>query len=92
VVHTRLKMYEDPVTLVNESLYGLSCAIFSQDYLKALKMAKLINTGAVHINSATVHDEPSLPHGGWKESGWGRFGGRWGFEEFLQTKTIILHP
>ncbi|KAJ4310725.1 hypothetical protein N0V94_008299 [Neodidymelliopsis sp. IMI 364377] len=83
---------EDPVTMVNESSYGLSGAIFSRNHLKALRMAKAINTGAVHINSATVHDDPGLPHGGWKESGWGRFGGRWGFEEFLQTKTIILHP
>jgi acyl-CoA reductase-like NAD-dependent aldehyde dehydrogenase len=43
---------------------------------------------AVHINSMTIHDEPVLPHGGYKTSGFGRFGGSVGFDEFLQTKTI----
>jgi acyl-CoA reductase-like NAD-dependent aldehyde dehydrogenase len=40
----------------------------------------------------TVHDEPTLPHGGYKSSGYGRFGGHWAFEEFLQIKTIITNP
>ncbi|KAF2496522.1 aldehyde dehydrogenase [Lophium mytilinum] len=80
------------VQMVNHSPYGLSGAIFSRNYLKALKLAKKLDMGAIHINSATVHDEACLPHGGRKESGWGRFGSHWGFEEFLQTKTIILHP
>ena len=43
---------------------------------------------AVHINALTVHDEPVLPHGGWKSSGFGRFGGIAGYDEFLQTKTV----
>lgn len=83
---------EQAVKIVNDSLYGLSGAIFSRNHMNALSLAKKIHTGAIHINSATVHDEPTLPHGGRKDSGWGRFGGHWGLEEFLQTKTIILHP
>jgi acyl-CoA reductase-like NAD-dependent aldehyde dehydrogenase len=43
---------------------------------------------AIHINSMSVHDEPNLPHGGMKKSGWGRFNSKWGLEEFLRTKTI----
>lgn len=44
---------------------------------------------AVHINSLTVHDEPTLPHGGWKSSGFGRFGGGIAvYDEWLQTKTV----
>jgi acyl-CoA reductase-like NAD-dependent aldehyde dehydrogenase len=43
---------------------------------------------AVHINSMTVHDESGLPHGGTKASGFGRFNGHWGIEEFLRLKTI----
>ncbi len=43
---------------------------------------------AVHINSMSVHDEPVLPHGGVKNSGWGRFNGSMGIEEFLVTKTV----
>ena len=43
---------------------------------------------AVHINGMTVHDEPNLPHGGVKKSGFGRFNGTAGIEEFLKTKTV----
>ena len=43
---------------------------------------------AVHINSMTIHDEPVLPHGGVKNSGWGRFNGNMGLDEFLVTKTV----
>ena len=48
----------------------------------------MIYSSAVHINAETVHDEPVLPHGGWKSSGFGRFGGIAGYDEFLQTKTV----
>jgi acyl-CoA reductase-like NAD-dependent aldehyde dehydrogenase len=41
----------------------------------------------VHINVMTVHDEPALPHGGVKSSGWGRFGSA-GIDEWIKTKTI----
>jgi acyl-CoA reductase-like NAD-dependent aldehyde dehydrogenase len=83
---------DEAIELVNASSYGLSGGIFTRNHLRALQLAKRLETGAVHVNSPTVHDEATLPHGGRKESGWGRFGTHWGFEEFLQTKTIILHP
>lgn len=51
---------------------------------------RLISTSAVHINNMTVHDEPRLPHGGVKSSGYGRFGANNGFDEFLRTKTITF--
>jgi len=44
----------------------------------------------VHINGPTVHDEVALPHGGVKNSGYGRFGSTNGLDEFLTTKTITL--
>lgn len=80
------------ISIADQATYGLSAAIFSENHYKALKLAESIGTGAVHINSMTVHDEASLPHGGRGDSGWGRFGSRWGLEEFLQTKTVLLHP
>jgi len=45
---------------------------------------------AVHLNAPTIHDEAALPHGGFKHSGFGRFGGSWGLNEFLTTKTITF--
>ena len=77
---------DEAITLANESAYGLSSSIFSRNILRALKLARQIDAGAVHINSMTVHDEPQLPHGGMKSSGWGRFGVPWG------ESHSTLHP
>ena len=83
---------ENQITdIAEQATYGLSAAIFSKNHYKALKLAESIKSGAVHINSMTVHDEATLPHGGRGDSGWGRFGSQWGLEEFLQTKTVTLH-
>jgi acyl-CoA reductase-like NAD-dependent aldehyde dehydrogenase len=55
---------EEALKLANDTEYGLSAAIFTKDLGKALRMAKQIESGAVHINGMTVHDETALPHGG----------------------------
>ncbi|KAJ5654415.1 hypothetical protein N7490_001418 [Penicillium lividum] len=82
---------EDAVALANDTEYGLTSAVFTSNLFRGLRVAKQIESGAVHINALTVHDEPVLPHGGWKSSGFGRFGGIAGYDEFLQTKTVTWH-
>ncbi|KAI5298071.1 inner nuclear membrane protein enriched at telomere/subtelomere region [Ascosphaera pollenicola] len=67
---------------------SLSSSVFTRDLRKALKIAKQIKTGAVHINGMSIHDDPTMPHGGVGESGWGRFNAREGIEEFLVSKGI----
>ncbi len=79
---------EDAVAIANDTEYGLVAAVFSKDLRRALAVAKRIETGAVHINWMTPHDEAGLPHGGAKDSGYGRFGG--GFDEWTRTKTITF--
>ncbi|KAL5001666.1 aldehyde dehydrogenase domain-containing protein [Aspergillus recurvatus] len=79
---------EEAVRIANSSGYGLSAAVFTEDLRKGLAMARKIQSGAVHINSMTIHDEPVLPHGGVKNSGWGRFNASQGLEEFLVTKSV----
>jgi acyl-CoA reductase-like NAD-dependent aldehyde dehydrogenase len=69
---------DEAVDLANDSAYGLSASIFSANIPLALSIARRLESGAVHINSMTVHDEAHLPHGGVKGSGWGRFGVPWG--------------
>ncbi|OAA42868.1 Aldehyde dehydrogenase [Beauveria brongniartii RCEF 3172] len=78
----------DAVAIANDTEYGLVAAVFTKDLRRALGVARKIETGAVHINSMTPHDEPSLPHGGAKDSGYGRFGA--GFDEWARTKTITF--
>ncbi|KAH6692231.1 Aldehyde/histidinol dehydrogenase [Plectosphaerella plurivora] len=82
---------DDAIDTVNACPYGLSAAIFSGPELKVISAARRLNVGAVHINGATVHDEATLPHGGCKDSGWGRFGGHWALLEFVQTQTVIVN-
>ncbi|KAF7116753.1 hypothetical protein CNMCM5793_005310 [Aspergillus hiratsukae] len=81
---------EDAIALANDTEYGLTSAVFTDNLFRGLRVAKQIEAGAVHINSLTVHDEPTLPHGGWKSSGIGRFGGGTAaaYDEWLQTKTV----
>ncbi|KAE9992163.1 hypothetical protein EG327_009896 [Venturia inaequalis] len=81
---------EEAVKMANDTDYGLSGAIFTESLGRGLRMAKQIESGAIHINSMSVHDEPNLPHGGVKKSGWGRFNSKWGLAEFLRTKTITF--
>ncbi|KAH6889631.1 aldehyde dehydrogenase domain-containing protein [Thelonectria olida] len=77
---------EEALRVANDTEYGLSSSIFSKDLRKALRLAKRIETGAVHINKMSVHDEAALPHGGAKSSGFGRF--NTSMDEWLRTKNI----
>lgn len=78
---------EEALRIANDTEYGLSSAVFTEDLRRGLRFAKNIDTGAVHINNMTVHDESALPHGGSKASGYGRFNSI-GLAEWVKTKTV----
>ncbi|KAL6699364.1 vanillin dehydrogenase [Trichoderma pleuroticola] len=78
----------DAIAIANDTEYGLASAVYTEDLRRGMRIAKEIESGAVHINSMTVHDEPALPHGGVKESGWGRFSGLAGLDEWAKLKNI----
>ncbi|KAK7598563.1 hypothetical protein V3481_000186 [Fusarium oxysporum f. sp. vasinfectum] len=79
---------DEALAIANDTDYGLSGAVFSEDLKAAMRVARKYESGAVHINSMTVHDEASLVHGGAKKSGYGRFNAAQGLAEFLRYKTI----
>lgn len=54
------------------------------------KVAGRLQTGICHINAPTVHDEPQMPFGGVKSSGYGRFGGKAGIEEFTELRWMTV--
>jgi vanillin dehydrogenase len=81
---------EDAVRIANDTGYGLSGAVFSRDVNRAMKIAERLETGICHINGSTVHDEPQMPFGGVKDSGWGRFGGKAGLEEFTELRWMTI--
>jgi vanillin dehydrogenase len=81
---------DEAVRVANDTEYGLSAAVFSENVPAALELAQRIESGICHINDTTVHDEPQMPFGGVKASGWGRFGGRAALEEFTELRWITV--
>jgi len=79
---------DEAVAAANDTMYGLTAAVFTRDLAMGLDLAERIESGIVHINDQTVHDEPQMPFGGVKDSGWGRFGGRAALEEFTELRWI----
>lgn len=79
---------EQALQIANDTEYGLTSAVFTEDLRTGLRFAKGIESGAVHINNMSVHDESALPHGGAKASGYGRFNTDSGLDEWVRTKTV----
>jgi aldehyde dehydrogenase (NAD+) len=78
---------EEAVEIANDTSYGLGGAVWSGDTERARKVASQLRTGRVRINGGPVNR--AAPHGGFKQSGVGREGGRFGIEEFLDLKTML---
>lgn len=78
------------VACANDNAFGLSAAVFSRDIAQAWNVARRIESGICHINAPTVHDEPQMPFGGVKDSGYGHFGGRAGIESFTDLRWVTV--
>jgi benzaldehyde dehydrogenase (NAD) len=81
---------DEAVRVANDTDYGLSAAVFGRDVAAATAVAHRIESGIVHVNSSTVHDEPQMPFGGVKASGWGRFGGHAALAEFTELRWMSV--
>ncbi len=79
---------DDAVRIANDSIYGLSGAVWAGDVEHATKIARRLRTGQVAINGG--RGEPGAPFGGFKQSGIGRESGKHGLEEFLEVKALQL--
>jgi acyl-CoA reductase-like NAD-dependent aldehyde dehydrogenase len=86
----RAKDEADAVRLANDSQYGLSAAVFTRDTARGLKIARQIRSGICHVNGPTVHDEAQMPFGGVGASGYGRFGGKAGIDQFTELRWITI--
>ncbi|OAP65062.1 hypothetical protein AYL99_01034 [Fonsecaea erecta] len=81
---------DDAIRIANDSSYGLTGAIHTRDILRGLRLAQELEVGWLTLNNMTLYDEPSVPLGGTKGSGWGRNNSRFAVEEFLITKTVAV--
>jgi len=86
----RAKDEADAIRLANDSDYGLSASVFTRDTARGLRVARQIRSGICHINGPTVHDEPQMPFGGVGASGYGRFGGKAGIDQFTELRWITI--
>ncbi|MFQ1699860.1 aldehyde dehydrogenase [Loktanella agnita] len=86
----RVGSIDEAVRVANDTEYGLSASIFGEDTVRAMNIAKRIESGICHINGPTVHDEAQMPFGGVKDSGYGRFGGTAAIEEFTTLRWITV--
>lgn len=77
---------EDAIRIANDSIYGLAGGVWSKDPDRAKRVARRIRTGQVDINGGAFN--PMAPFGGYKQSGCGREIGKYGFEEYLEVKSM----
>ncbi|WP_210496543.1 aldehyde dehydrogenase family protein [Microvirga antarctica] len=78
---------EEAIAIANDTVYGLSSSVTSGDIDRARAVARRIRAGMVHINGAP--GDSDAPFGGYKQSGNGREWGRYGFEDFLEVKSMF---
>jgi len=87
---------EQAVARANATSYGLSAGIITSDRERGFAFAQRIDSGIVHVNDQTVADEPQMPFGGVKDSGFGRFGGQAVVDEFTELRWVTMrdqgHP
>jgi acyl-CoA reductase-like NAD-dependent aldehyde dehydrogenase len=86
----KVKSAEEALEIANNTDYGLSAGVITNDMQKALDLAFGLESGMVHLNDCTVADEPHVPFGGVKNSGFGREGGRFSMEEMTEVKWITM--
>lgn len=86
----RARDSEHALEIANDTAYGLSSAIITNDLQKAFDFSLRSEAGMVHVNDTTISDEPHIAFGGVKGSGFGREGGRASIEEMTELKWITV--
>jgi len=82
---------DDAIRLANDSRYGLSATLFTQDLDAAMKFARHAECGNLHLNWGPAWRADLMPYGGLKESGLGKEGPKYAIEEMTETKTVVIH-
>ena len=88
---TRVDDIDEAIALANDTNYGLSASIFTQDIDRALKYAQQVESGNIHINWGTQWRADLMPYGGLKDSGMGKEGPKYTIHEMTETKMVVIH-
>ena len=82
---------DQAIALANSSRYGLSAGVFTENVTSAMRFAREIDSGNIHINWGPAWRADLMPYGGLKESGFGKEGPKYAIEEMTELKTIVIH-
>ena len=92
VAVTPFSNIDEAIELANSTNFGLSAGIFTQDIDWAIRFAREVDSGNLHINSGPMWRADLMPYGGLKASGMGKEGPRYAVEEMTELKMVIFHP
>lgn len=81
----------DAIRSANSTRYGLSAAIFTQDIDRAMRFAREVDAGCLHINWSTQWRVDLMPYGGLKDSGMGKEGPKYAIREMTEEKMVVMH-
>ncbi|MDP6447678.1 MAG: aldehyde dehydrogenase family protein, partial [Pirellulaceae bacterium] len=87
----RAASMDHAIALANDSRYGLSAGVFTQDIDRAVRFAREVDSGNIQINWGPTWRADLMPYGGLKESGMGKEGPKYAIEEMTELKTVIIH-
>lgn len=91
VAVTRASSLDEAIALANDTNYGLSAGIFTQNIDWALRFAREVESGNIHINWGPAWRADLMPYGGLKESGFGKEGPKYAIEEMTEVKMVVVH-
>ena len=81
----------DAISMANDSRFGLSAGIFTQNLDWAMRFAREVQSGSLHINSAPGWRADLMPYGGLKDSGMGKEGPSYAVQEMSELKMVVFH-
>jgi aldehyde dehydrogenase (NAD+) len=82
--------FEEMITIANESNYGLSAGVLTNDLVRGMTAARKIRCGSVHVGAHSFQSDSLAPIGGYGMSGFGRSGGKYSVAHFTELKWISL--
>ena len=88
---TRVAGLDEAIGLANQTRFGLSAAVFTQDIDRAIRFAREVDSGNLHVNFGTAWRSEIMPYGGLKGSGFGKEGPKYAINEMTETKMVIIH-